>query len=736
MNDFFIYLLKSSAILGIFWGVYELFLRRETFFRVIRVYLITGIVLAISLPALEWVEYVDIVYTPTPLLDYSSLQRMPAEELDKSFRGLTLSNALLAIYGLGLLYILGRRVLSLYHLTWLRRLAVEARDNGLKVFNVSGPIPPFSFFNRIYWNPNLYDEGERLSILRHEEAHCRQWHSLDILLMEAGLMLLWWNPVAWLYRKILRQNLEYLADQTVSFDGIDKTSYQYAMLKLSAPEHAPLLASNFNNSFIKKRILMLNRKPSHPRKIWLFTLVLPLLALFLYSFNRTEVVRYIPGGGAFPESVLEDMQIEIEFAAETTDAELEEIKRNLAKDNIDLSYTVVRGDKGQITSIELNVTGKFPNGKKVSSTYISDGEGKPIDRIVLQIDSESGSVSIGAKGKKVFMDKNGDKTVRTEVRVISEDEEEDVDVLVSPDADADVEFFIDSTGNTTFSAKKIIVHTGKEKGEGGTYIFRSNTKSNPQAQFFTVKPHRKGGDHGPVILHRGWSGESNVEVLRMPTDRKSYREFKRKAREAMKNKGQGEEIKYLIIDGDRQVMIDGMDFNFDFDFDSVEWKQSMADMKKNMAMAIDSKVMSEALAETFESPEWKEKLEELKEMDIELDEREIQKIKAEAQREAMRAQREAQRELIEMQREEIQAQREKIQAEREAFQAMAEKEIIISLEEGDPLYLIDGKEKSKRAIERLDKDKIEQVDVLKGKAAVEKYGEKAKDGVISVTTKK
>ena len=53
-----------------------------------------------------------------------------------------------------------------------------------------------------------------------------------------------------------------------------------------------------------------------------------------------------------------------------------------------------------------------------------------------------------------------------------------------------------------------------------------------------------------------------------------------------------------------------------------------------------------------------------------------------------------------------------------------------------PLYYIDGKKSGSKDFKNMSPDEIESISVLKGDTAVEKYGKKAKNGVIEVTTKK
>jgi bla regulator protein BlaR1 len=54
----------------------------------------------------------------------------------------------------------------------------------------------------------------------------------------------------------------------------------------------------------------------------------------------------------------------------------------------------------------------------------------------------------------------------------------------------------------------------------------------------------------------------------------------------------------------------------------------------------------------------------------------------------------------------------------------------------DVLYIIDGKEMQSGSMKDVDPTTIKMVNVLKGEAAVKKYGEKAKNGVVEITTKK
>ena len=71
---------------------------------------------------------------------------------------------------------------------------------------------PFSFFKYIVINPTLFSKEEFVHILTHERIHAKQWHSLDVLISKVFCAFFWINPISWLYRKAMLQNLEFIAD--------------------------------------------------------------------------------------------------------------------------------------------------------------------------------------------------------------------------------------------------------------------------------------------------------------------------------------------------------------------------------------------------------------------------------------------------------------------------------------------------------------------------------------------
>ncbi len=161
-------------------------------------------------------------------------------------------------------------------------------DGRFRIIELKGDYAPFSFANCIFINPEKYDPETFQQVLKHEKVHISQAHTLDIILTELVVIFQWFNPFAWKFRKAVENNLEYLTDNEMINRGTDKESYQMSLLKVSVPHHSLNLATNYNQSFLKKRILMMNAKKSSASSSWKYLLILPLFALSMVTMNAFE----------------------------------------------------------------------------------------------------------------------------------------------------------------------------------------------------------------------------------------------------------------------------------------------------------------------------------------------------------------------------------------------------------------------------------------------------------------
>ena len=167
--------------------------------------------------------------------------------------------------------------------------------HGVPVYRLDKPAGPFSFFKMIFIHPESHSEKEIDEILTHECTHVFQWHSVDVMICELITVICWVNPFAWLLKREVRHNLEYLADNTVIQSGYDCKSYQYHLLGLAHHyQAAATLYNSFNVLHLKNRISMMNKKRSHGIGRTKYLIFIP-LAAFLMLLSNIEAVARITG---------------------------------------------------------------------------------------------------------------------------------------------------------------------------------------------------------------------------------------------------------------------------------------------------------------------------------------------------------------------------------------------------------------------------------------------------------
>ena len=281
-----LYLLQVNVGLILFYALYKLVCTRDTFFRSRRFILIVSLVLPFILPFIdvrEWLESRDRMIMLTHF-DYSAVLPeivVGSEVAETGSRVFVLSEWIGYLYLAGVVVLLVRLVVQAFSLYRLIVRMPEKEINGVRVKCLNDPSGPFSFFGWIFMNPATVKEDELDEILTHEMAHVKQHHSVDVLLAEMVSICCWMNPFAWLLKREVSLNLEFLADRKVMEAGFATKSYQYHLLGL-AYNHKYGLSNNFNFSHLKQRIIMMNKKKSNGAghiKYALF--VLPAFALLV-----------------------------------------------------------------------------------------------------------------------------------------------------------------------------------------------------------------------------------------------------------------------------------------------------------------------------------------------------------------------------------------------------------------------------------------------------------------------
>ena len=376
------YFLKINVAIALFYAFYRLFFYKATFFTWRRAALLCFFAISAVYPLLNiqtWITeqepmvamadlYADIVlpeFTITP------------EQATSDWKTLLLQTVGFAYWGMVIVLAI-RFFIQLAGIIRLAFRCQKAKIGNTNVHLLRQASGPFSFFHWIFIHPTSHTEDELSEILTHEQTHANQWHSIDVLVSEIVCIFCWFNPFAWLMKREIRTNLEYLADNRVLETGHDSKAYQYHLLGLSHHKAAATIYNSFNVLPLKKRIKMMNKKRTREIGRTKYLMFLPLAALLMIISNIEAVARTTK---EMAKDVIE--AVEENLSSNSTTPEME-----VATEAIPVETPISQQDKDKLVTYK---------GKVV------DKDGKPVEGAELLID---GSHKL-PQDQSFVTDKNG-----------------------------------------------------------------------------------------------------------------------------------------------------------------------------------------------------------------------------------------------------------------------------------------------------------------------------------------
>jgi beta-lactamase regulating signal transducer with metallopeptidase domain len=408
MNSLFIQLISAQAILLIGYFAYHWWYQKDNNFVFNRYFLLSlfcvalllpSLPVTIKLPSLKNITQVGgaedntrqaqvMAEDQTFIAPVGQATEAPAQSAQKasilnSWEAWFLSELLVRFYGLVCLFFTFRFFIQLFSLWKLVRNCPREWQGDHYLIRINKKIQPFSFFNTIVINPDLYSPQQYEMIYRHEMIHVRQMHNLDIILSELFSILFWINPIAWRLRDTIRQNLEFIVDSTLLNLGTNRKIYQYSLLAINVGNNPQLVMANyFNQSLLKKRIIMMNKKKSPDSFSFHHLLLLPLLVAMvlispLTAQQTTEDTKNSIGQVEFnTDNALEGapvLQGEKLFGivkADLSMEDLQDMQEEFKKRGIELNYSHINfTEDGQLSSIKLDM---IHWNKKTSSVELNN----------------------------------------------------------------------------------------------------------------------------------------------------------------------------------------------------------------------------------------------------------------------------------------------------------------------------------------------------------------------------
>ena len=295
MGVFFIYILKSSVCLVLFYLFFRLLLSKETFHRFNRMALLGVLFFSLLIPCIEvttrhQVEVQQAVLSIEQLLLMAELETTPANVgAVQETSAISWVQIVLLVYWAGILFLACRNIYSLICLFRLVHSGKhEKLEKGVTLVVHNQEIVPFSWMKYIVISRKDLEENGR-EILIHEMAHIHHRHSVDLLVADICIFFQWFNPSAWLLKQELQNVHEYEADETVINEGVNAKEYQLLLIKKAVGTRLYSMANSFNHSKLKKRITMMLKEKSNPWARLKYLYILPVAAIAVTAFARPEI---------------------------------------------------------------------------------------------------------------------------------------------------------------------------------------------------------------------------------------------------------------------------------------------------------------------------------------------------------------------------------------------------------------------------------------------------------------
>ena len=265
------------------------------------------------------------------------------------------------------LYLIGVIVMTLYFLVSLVRLALFIikgehikQDGSHIILHRHNSVAPFAWCGYMMMpRRDWYEYGQM--IVRHEKAHieCRHW--IDLLFMQAAIIITWYCPAIWLLRNELHPLHEYDADSRVLASGVKREEYQMFLIKKTVGARFATLSNCLNHSSLKKRItMMLSSKQTGTARVRAFVMV-PAMALALIGLATPAVSAVINEVSA--ATPVEDLRYKI---SEKSDSTIRVTERNS-----DMVVTEKADADNAVPFIKTETAPNFPGGKDKLRAFIN-----------------------------------------------------------------------------------------------------------------------------------------------------------------------------------------------------------------------------------------------------------------------------------------------------------------------------------------------------------------------------
>lgn len=508
METFIVYIIKVAVCLGAFLSIYAIFLRKTTFFKFNRFFLIAGFIISLVIPSIKpTYDVVISVSVPATVMDAVPEVSAPVVASLPSFNPWYL---LVAIYLVGILLFLIRNIYSYLKIAKLIKNGIKTKNNGFVLIENMSIKSAFTVLHYILLNPTLLSKTEKDMILKHELTHINQKHWIDLLCSECMLLLQWFNPLAWIYVRLLKENHEFLADKAVIDSGISPYLYQAVLINQEFQGPVFSFSNSFNYSNPLNRLSMIKKEKSASWKRFAALAIIPMFGLFLWASAEPNYIVNSPIDFSANDTIPEVVTYEIQMIDEEGTGEKK-----------DYQFFITENDNSESKSV---ATYHFKIGDKIEDSNIKDSLTLTASTISLSMsDTIRKKTSLfiqGTEGKEPLIIVDGKKVASMDD--INHDNIDNINVLKGKSA---TDIYGEEGENGVIMVSTKDGDDGKLKGKVQTVLIKKNGNNSTSSVF--LKGVSSFNDKKPLIMVDGEKAE-NIDDIKVD-DIESFSILKDKA---------------------------------------------------------------------------------------------------------------------------------------------------------------------------------------------------------------
>ena len=506
------HLLPIAAAIAVFWLLYRVLFRNSNRLYFNRYFLLTSMLLALAMPLLGLLSGLEVPQMATlkqnlfggALLNEVIVTSDGQPMLPEVIVTTSTQSRFSVWQVIGGLYLIGVGVMTLLFLIKLGKLVVliirspKRKMSGCTAVFTGREQGSFSFFRyAIFPNENVDPD-----IMRHEMSHISHHHSWDILFSEVMMILQWFNPFIYLYKKELQSLHEYQADRDVVATGVDKKNYMMLILQQCTAVDFSGMSNNFSLILTKKRIKMITRNEKAKGLWWRLLATLPVLAVLLIA--NTKV--------AAQEKKADEKLLNVEFG-----------RFEIYDDNgapIRLKDTVIYNEDGTYfkfeTSDDFDPMNGEPRKKITVTSYNADGT--PSNNFKLtEMEKHGDTVSYDIAPFSIYSEAFSDK-----IKITTE---EDINIKVKHQSNDTVYNIVEQMPEFPGGVNALISHVGHN------IVYPAEAKEKEiQGRVFVGCVVEKDGSISNVKVLKGIGGGCDEEAVRVISSMPKWKPGKQKGK--------------------------------------------------------------------------------------------------------------------------------------------------------------------------------------------------------------